>query len=87
VGFNNPITVGALRMPMRFLIRDRDSKYTAALDAVFESKGANDHQDSPLSASANAICERWISTLRRERADRLHIYGERYLRQVLGRST
>ncbi|MGH3794888.1 MAG: integrase core domain-containing protein [Pseudonocardiaceae bacterium] len=32
---------------------------------------------------ANAICERWIGTLRRECTDHLLIYSERYLRKVL----
>ena len=72
-----------LRMPVRLLIRDRDSKYTPAFDAVSESEGATIIKTPRRAPRANAICERWISTLRRECTDRLLIYGERHLQQVL----
>ena len=73
-----------LRMPPRFLIRDRDSKPTPAFDTVFESEGATIIKTPRRAPRANAICERWISTLRRECTDRLLIYGERHLQQILG---
>jgi putative transposase len=73
----------ALQNSVRFLIRDRDAKYPASFDAVFQ---ADDIQivKTPIQAPrANAVCERWIGTLRRECTDHLLIYSERHLRIVL----
>jgi transposase InsO family protein len=67
----------------RFLIRDRDAKFTAAFDAVFT--GADIHiLRTPVQApGANAIAGRFIGTLRRECLDHLLIIGPRHLTLVL----
>jgi putative transposase len=72
-----------LQTSFRFLIRDRDAKYTASFDAVFTSEGIQIVRTPIQAPRANAICERWIGTLRRKCTDHLLIYGERHLRQVL----
>jgi transposase InsO family protein len=67
----------------RFLIRDRDSKFTAALDAVFAGADIRTIRTPVRAPRANAIAERWIGTLRRECLDHLLITGPRHLAQVL----
>ena len=63
----------------RFLIRDRDSKFTAAFDAVFAGADIRIIRTPVRAPRANAIAERFIGTLRRECLDHLLITGPRHL--------
>ena len=67
----------------RFLIRDRDSKFTAAFDAVFTGADIRIIRTPIRAPRANAIAERFIGTLRRECLDHLLITGPRHLAAVL----
>jgi transposase InsO family protein len=67
----------------RFLIRDRDSKFTTAFDAVFAGTDIRTIRTPVRAPRANAIAERWIGTLRRECLDHLLITGPRHLAVVL----
>jgi len=68
---------------IRFLIRDRDSKFTAAFDAVFTGADVRIIRTPIRAPRANAIAERFIGTLRRECLDHLLITGQRHLAAVL----
>ena len=63
----------------RFLIRDRDSKFTAAFDAVFAGADIRIIRTPVRAPRANAIAERFIGTLRRECLDHILITGPRHL--------
>jgi transposase InsO family protein len=67
----------------RFLIRDRDAKFTTAFDAVFVGADIRIIRTPVRAPRANAIAERWIGTLRRECLDHLLIAGPRHLTAVL----
>ena len=67
----------------KFLIRDRDTKFTAAFDEVFAGNGMRIIKAPTRSPRANSFAERYVGTLRRERPGHLLICGERHLRQIL----
>jgi transposase InsO family protein len=67
----------------QFLIRDRDSKFTAASDAVFTGADIRIIRTPIRAPRANAIAERFIGTLRRECLDHMLITGPRHLDNVL----
>jgi hypothetical protein len=68
---------------LKFLIRDRDTKFTMAFDRVFTSLGARVIRTPVRSPRANALAEGWVGSVRRECTDRLLICNERHLRKVL----
>jgi len=68
---------------LKFLIRDRDTKFSVAFDAVFTAVGARTIKTPVRAPRANAIAERWIASARRECLDRMLVIGERHLRLVL----
>ena len=66
-----------------YLVRDRDSKLTAAFDAVFASIGIRILPIAPQAPKMNAYAERFVRTARAECTDRMLIAGEQHLRAIL----
>jgi putative transposase len=67
----------------RFLVRDRDTKFTATFDAVVAAEGIKVRRTPVRAPRANAYAERWVGTVRREVLDRMLILGRQQLRSVL----
>jgi transposase InsO family protein len=67
----------------RFLIRDRDSKFTATFDVVFASEGIEIKKSAPRCPKMNAYAQRWVKTVRAECTDRMLIADQRHLHVLL----
>jgi putative transposase len=66
-----------------FLVCDRDTKFAAAVDAVFASERIRVLPTPMRAPRANAVAERWVGTVRREPLDRMLIMGRRHLEVAL----
>jgi transposase InsO family protein len=69
--------------PFRFLIHDRDSKFSHAFDEVFRTEGFKVIRTPVQAPNANAFAERWVRTVRSDCLDRILILGRRHLEHVL----
>jgi len=67
----------------KFLIRDRDSKFSGPFGNVFETEGFGVLKTPYQSPRANAFAERWVKTARNECLDHLLIFGRRHLDHVM----
>jgi putative transposase len=72
-----------LERRVRFLIRDRDGKYSGAFDEVFRSGGIRIVKTPVRARKANAIAERFVRTVRSECLDWLLVLNRRHLEGVL----
>ena len=68
---------------VRFLLRDRDAKFSRSFDDVFRSEGGEVLVTPVQAPRANAYAERWVHTVRAECLDWLLIVGRGHLEQVL----
>ena len=68
---------------MKYLVRDRDSKYTAGFDAALADEGIAIRKTSIRVPRMNAIMERWVRSCRAELLDRTLIVNQAHLRHAL----
>jgi len=68
---------------LRFLIHDRDAKFSHAFDAIFHGERVTVIRTPVRAPNANAHIERWVGSVRRECLDRLLIFTRRQLEHVL----
>jgi putative transposase len=71
------------KQSFRFLLHDRDSKFSGGFNEVFRSEGMKIVRTPIRAPNANAYAERWVGTLRRECLDRILIVNRRQLEHVL----
>ena len=69
--------------PFRFLVHDRDTKFSHAFDEVFRTEGIRVIRTPVEAPNANAYAERWVRTVRADCLDRILILGRRHFEHVL----
>jgi hypothetical protein len=77
------LAAGECMPSVRFLIHDRDSKYTASFDEVFRSEGVRILQMPIRAPRANAVAERCVRTIRTECLDWTLVVGRQHLERIL----
>ena len=70
-------------VPVRFLLGDRDAKFTRFVDDVFRSEGGQVRRTPIRAPKANADAERWVQTVRAECLDWTLVLGRRHLLRLL----
>lgn len=77
------LAVGERLQDVRFLVRDRDSKFSGPFDEVFRTEGVSIVKTPIRAPRANAFAERWVRTVRTECLDWILVLSRRHLERVL----
>ncbi len=80
---NLSVLVSERSRAFKYLVRDRDTKFTGSFDEVFRSEGTKVLKTPVRSPRANAFAERFVGTARRECLDRLLIFNRGHLERIL----
>jgi transposase InsO family protein len=67
----------------RYLLHDRDTKFTRTFDALLKDSGVEPVILPPRSPNLNAHCERFVRSIKEEALDQIVMFGERFLHYVL----
>jgi putative transposase len=68
---------------VRFLIRDRNSKFTSSFDTIFHTEDATILKTPVRAPKANAFAERWVRTVREDCLDHTLITSRRHLEHTM----
>jgi len=66
-----------------YLLRDRDAKYSAAFDAIFQASGLEPLKLPPQSPNLNAFAQRWVRSVKDQCLDQMILLGQRALEHLL----
>jgi putative transposase len=77
------LVLGEQGRRVRFLLHDRDAKFSRSFDDVFRSEGGQVLMTPVRAPKANAYAERWVRTVRAECLDWLLVLGRAHLEQIL----
>jgi putative transposase len=80
---NLTLVLAERTLRVRFVVRDRDAKFTTGFDEVFRSERIRTIRTPIRAPRANAFAERFVGTIRRECLDRMLIFHRRQLEAVL----
>jgi putative transposase len=69
--------------PQRFLIFDRDSKFSAGVVSTVKAMGTQAIRTAFRSPWQNGIAERWVGSVRRDLLDHVIVINQRHLRRLL----
>jgi transposase InsO family protein len=68
---------------VKFLIRDRDTNFSASFDTVFTAEGIRGIKTPVRAPRANALAKRFVGTIRRECLSRMLVLGRRHVEVAL----
>jgi putative transposase len=80
---NLAMTLPEGRERFRFIVHDRDAKFSASFEEVFQTEGLEVIRTPIRAPQANAVAERFVGTVRRECLDRMLTLSARHLEATL----